>query len=269
MPTLLQRTKLCFFSKYFHIAFFTLIVFTAFILLSLDLWRDEASYSTNKLISETNSDLDFYINIQKLSFEDSTFQVSFTITPYNHFSDDNETLSKPIIVSMGDTPKEFKANSTYSFLRGVSSSTDLYGDQGSYPLDKWIGFATFSVFVNSTTSTAPPKLSFTKNSNVDQELIGYSSLGAAMLFAMLSVRSSQPGVPTVVCWTDVLGFLWFNLILCVCMVCLIVTALITQIRRKDTTETARDEERAEETGATREEEDGVRTEADLTTIGRV
>ncbi|RUS34401.1 hypothetical protein BC938DRAFT_480634 [Jimgerdemannia flammicorona] len=42
-----------------------------------------------------------------------------------------------------------------------------------------------------------------KNPQYVQEIIGYSSLGAAMLFAMSSVRSAQPGVPTIACFTDI------------------------------------------------------------------
>ncbi|RUS30050.1 hypothetical protein BC938DRAFT_479907 [Jimgerdemannia flammicorona] len=46
---------------------------------------------------------------------------------------------------------------------------------------------------------------FTGNKDI-QDIVCYSSLGAAMFFAMSTVRGAQPGVPTTTCWTDVSAF---------------------------------------------------------------
>ncbi|RUP49641.1 hypothetical protein BC936DRAFT_141939 [Jimgerdemannia flammicorona] len=277
MFTLGQIPKFRISFKKFLIPFFIFIAVIAAVTISKYIW-DQEKYASASSDGYINTDFTFSIFFQKLSFDDFTFQIYYDFKPYNDFHNDAGQLAKAINVTMGDKPGEFKVNSSINALKGVDSSPDLFGQSKLYPFDTWSVYGLFSVVYNNQTSSVAPKTNITIYCNYPslrvtamwiiivlytfltmkfvffkeehpkdiQEIIGYSSLGATMLFAMTSIRSAQIGVPTGACTTDIVGFFWFNLILCFCMVCLIIKAVVNHLRRASETETTTKVEAVEE-----------------------
>ncbi|RUS32618.1 hypothetical protein BC938DRAFT_474891 [Jimgerdemannia flammicorona] len=234
MFTLGQIPKFRISFKKFLIPFFIFIAVIAAVTISKYIW-DQEKYASASSDGYINTDFTFSIFFQKLSFDDFTFQIYYDFIPYNDFRNDAGQLAKAINVTMGDKPGEFKVNSTFNALKGVDSSPDLFGQSKLYPFDTWSVYGLFSVVYNNQTSSVAPKTNITIYCNYPslrgngqlfetsdgfnefgegfqehpkdiQEIIGYSSLGATMLFAMTSIRSAQIGVPTGACTTDVSAF---------------------------------------------------------------
>ncbi|RUS34353.1 hypothetical protein BC938DRAFT_481042 [Jimgerdemannia flammicorona] len=285
MFTLRQKPKLHVFNSKFLLPSFIAIAVIAAVTTSWFFWDPKNPDLTNYdryydyerygNLQAQDIDLTFDLYFQKLSFEEFTFQIRYELSPSNTFTDSNSSLTKAINVSMGDNTEEFKANSSYLVLSGMTTSPNLQGRQRDYPFDVWQSYAYFSVVENNSTSSAQPRLGFAvsyeylslagnttavvwtdsgfafgfelqrlrlvkgfrsansvllnsillvmamwiitalytfltlkfvyfkeEHPKDIQEIIGYSSLGAAILFALPTVRGAQPGVPTSACIID-------------------------------------------------------------------
>jgi hypothetical protein len=56
--------------------------------------------------------------------------------------------------------------------------------------------------------------------------VGMFSFLAALLFALIAVRNSQPGVPPIGTYSDFISFFWAEVILALCLLTLVFTWLL-------------------------------------------
>jgi hypothetical protein len=56
--------------------------------------------------------------------------------------------------------------------------------------------------------------------------VGMFSFLSALLFAMVAVRNSQPGVPPIGAYSDFISFFWAEVILALCLMTILFTWLI-------------------------------------------